>query len=271
MASWPLSVWEGDRLIYCLLEKFLSPLPQVPLVWCSPQGTCNLGLTVTLREAGTSEMVLPCQYLQLVCCVWVSNCLSLIQSLIVFFWQLWGYAGQPAVCFIISLGILLLLAIYETGVLPWHWASSFWPFILFAFWGFTYAISPPRMPSLRAPCMCDHRGFCTKKGTELALMLTLNVLLFLFSCLNFWIKASAFLFYTGFHKLYSLSCLSLVRWWIFKAQLRNNNQLPLFLLPSLSHLFLALVPVARRICSCPMEITFVLILKASVGKNPVVK
>ena len=85
MASWPLSVWEGDRLIYCLLEKFLSPLPQVPLVWCSPQGTCNLGLTVTLREAGTSEMVLPCQYLQLVCCVWVSNCLSLIQSLIVFF------------------------------------------------------------------------------------------------------------------------------------------------------------------------------------------
>ena len=161
--------------------------------------------------------------LQLVCCVWVSNCLSPIQSLIVFFWQLWGYANQSAVCFIISLAILWLLAMYETGVLPWHWASYFWPFILFAFRGFTYAICPPRMPSLRAPCMCDHRGFCTKKGTELAVMLTLNALLFLFSGLSFWIKASEFLFYTGFHKLYSLSSLSLVRWWIFKAQLRNNN------------------------------------------------
>lgn len=148
--------------------------------------------------------------LQLVCCVWVSNCLSPIQSLIVFFWQLWGYANQPAVCLIISLAILWLLAIYETGVLPWHWAYYFWPFILFAFWGFMYAICPPRMPSLRAPCMCDHRGFCTKKGTELALMLTLNALLFLFSGLNFWIKASEFLFYSGFHKLYSLSSLSLV-------------------------------------------------------------
>ena len=145
MAIWPLSVWEGDRLIYCLLEKFLSPLPLVPLVWCSPQGTCNLGLTVTLREVGTSEMVLPCQYLQLVCCVWVSNCLSLIQSLIVFFWQLWGYAGQPAVCFIIS------LAIYETGVLPWHWASSFWPFILFGLSFFLHS-EALHMPFLHLGC-----------------------------------------------------------------------------------------------------------------------
>lgn len=38
------------------------------------------------------------------------------------------------VCFIISFGIFLLLAILdETGVLPYDWASSFLPFTPFAF------------------------------------------------------------------------------------------------------------------------------------------
>lgn len=131
--------------------------------------SCNLGLHITLWDLRTREMVLPCWYCCLSAVPWVTNCLSfsdpLFHGLLLTTLVLWP--ANLLVCFIISFGIFLLLAILdETGVLPHYWASSFLPFTPFAFWAFTYTISPPRMPSPRALMES-----CTQKGPTLALML----------------------------------------------------------------------------------------------------